>query len=106
MRSRRGATGDLVRFVVVEARELCAHGVGEARHFLEVQFGERLEAASAVFGERETDGASMFGIGCASDEAFRFGAVDEADGAVVAKQEVAGDVPDRWAGFVRVALDR
>jgi hypothetical protein len=42
----------------------------------------------------------MVGIGCARDEALRFGAVDEADGAVVAKQQcnarsLRGPRPDR-----------
>jgi len=49
-----------------------------------VQFGERFEAAGAVGGERESDGAAMVGVGRACDEAVGFGAVDEADGAVVA----------------------
>jgi hypothetical protein len=73
---------------------------------LEVQFGQRLEATGAVFGEREAGGASMVGIGRAFDETFCFGSVDETDGAVVAQQEVAGNVPDRRAGRAWVAFDR
>ena len=46
------------------------------------------------------------GVDRAFDEAVRFGSVDETDGAVVAEQEVAGDVPDRRTGGAWVALDR
>ena len=73
---------------------------------MEVQLGQRLEPSGAVFGEREAGGASMVGIGRAFDESVRFGSVDETDGAVVAKQEIAGDVPDRRTGGAWVALDR
>jgi hypothetical protein len=48
----------------------------------------------------------MVGVGCACDETLRFGAVDEADGAVVAQQQVAGDVPDRRVRGAWMPLDR
>lgn len=60
-----------------------------------MQLGERFETAGSVLGEREADGASMFGVGRASDEALGFGPVDESDGAVVAKQKVVGDFAAR-----------
>jgi hypothetical protein len=104
--SRLGPTADLSLVIIVEVREQCAHRAGETGYLLEVQLGQRLEPSGAVLGEREARGASMVGIGRALDEAFRFRSVDETDGAVVAKQEVAGDVPDRRTGGVWVALDR
>ena len=92
--------------MIVEVGEECAHRAGEAGDFLEVQLGQRFEPLGAVFGEREAGGASMVRVGGAFDETLRFGAVDETDGAVVTQQEVAGDVPDRWASRAWVAFDR
>ena len=73
---------------------------------MEVQLGQRFEPAGAVCGECEAGRASMVRVNRALDEALCFGAVDETDGAVVAKKEVAGNVPDRRTIRAGVAFDR
>lgn len=95
MRSVCGATGD--RVVVREVREVREQGLHrgrEAGHFVEVQLGERFDAACAVLGERETTGAPVVRVASALDESRGFRAVDEPDRAVVLEQEVAGDRAD------------
>jgi hypothetical protein len=76
--------------------------VGE---FLEVQLAERLQLARAPFGQVQADHALVVCVGAAGYQSGGLGAIDESDGAVVAQQQVVGDVADGRAARVCVAAD-
>ncbi len=71
-----------------------------------MEIRKRCQAAGAVVGEAQSDGAAVLGVALAFDEPRRFCPVDEADGAVVLEEEVAGDIADRRGSRTRVAHDR
>jgi hypothetical protein len=56
---------------------------------------QRREPALTLAGQRQADDPLILGVGEALDEAEALGAIDELDHAVVAQEEVVGDVADR-----------
>ena len=78
----------------------------EALELLDVQFAQVLEAFGPLGGQLEPDLALVGPVGPAAHEPGGDRAVDELDRAVVAQQQVAGDVADRRTGRVVVAADR
>lgn len=67
---------------------------------------ELVELGGALRGEPEAHSRPAVGIGTALNESRRDRAVDQANSAVVTKQQVIGDVADGRAGGIWVALDR
>jgi hypothetical protein len=62
--------------------------------------------AGAPLREPEAHGASIVGVRAAGYEAGGLGAIDQPDRAVVAQQQVVGDVADRRPARVRMTADR
>jgi hypothetical protein len=91
-----------VAFERVPERVQRGRQVGE---FLEVQFAEGVELARALAGEVQADHALVVGVGLASHQSGGLGAVDQFDGAVVAQQQVVGNVADRGSPTIGVAAD-
>lgn len=81
------------------------HRRSEVRELLEVQRAERLEPARALVRESQADGAQVVRVRSARDEPGSLGAIDQPDGAVVAQQEMVGDVADGRAARVGVTAD-
>lgn len=78
---------------------------GEAIELFEMESRERFEAGGAVVGEAQPDHA-VIGLAAGSlHEAGRLGTVDQADGAVVAQEQVVGDLTHGGAFGVVVAPD-
>jgi len=67
--------------------------------------GEALQALLAAGGEHDPHGPGVLGVGPAQDQPGGHGPVDQLDGAVVAHQQVAGDLPDGGAARVGVPTD-
>lgn len=86
------------------AGELAEDG-GQAMELVEVGGRQLVQAFFAVGGEPDACDAPVIAVGPALDVPGRFGAVDEFDGAVVAQQQVTGEVPDRRALLTTVAFD-
>ena len=70
---------------------------------LHVGSRERLEALLALGRQLEPHDPLVLGVAAAGDQARLLGPVDQADGAVVAEQEVVGHLADRGPAPVRVA---
>ena len=66
---------------------------------------ERLQMLLALGGELQPDDPLVLGVAAAGDQARLLGPVDQADGAVVAEQEVVGHLADRRPARVGVAPD-
>jgi hypothetical protein len=73
--------------------------------FLEVQFAECFQSARTFAGEVQTHGALVVGVGAARNQSGGLSAIDQLDRAVVAQQQVIGDVADRRPTRIRVAAD-
>jgi len=78
----------------------------EAPQFLEVQRAEVFEALGALRGQLEPDLTLVDGVGPPPHQARGDSAVDQFHGAVVAQQQVAGDVAHGRTFRVAVAADR
>ena len=84
--------------------EICGFGFGadervhrrsEASELLEVGGGESIEHPTALRGELEPHETSVATVAVPAHQAGPLGPVDELDRAVVAEQEMLGDVTDR-----------
>ena len=77
---------------------------GRGGRALRGERGEGLEALGAGVGEAEADDPVVVGSRLAGDQPGGIGAVDQFDGAVVAQEQVVGDLADgRSAGVVMAA---
>ena len=73
---------------------------------LEMGRREPCERPPALLRQGQTHDAVILRLAATGDQAGRFGAVDQADGAVVLEEEVVGDVADCRTSFVAVPPDR
>jgi hypothetical protein len=73
---------------------------------LEMHFRELVELLGAEGCQRDADDAPARWIGIAPHQAVACGAVDQSHDTVVAEHKVVGDLADRRAAGVGVALDR
>ena len=67
---------------------------------------EALQRVGALGGEREPNDTVAIGIGAAPHQSGGLGSIHELDRAVMAQQQVVGDVIDRWSLRATVAPDR
>lgn len=84
----------------------CAHGGGKVRDLLEVSLRERVEPGGAGRGQGDAHDAPARWVRVAADQPVRLGAIDQSDGAVMAHDEVLGDLADGGAGGIGVTPDR
>ena len=82
-----------------------AEHFGQLAQLLQVGLGQGVEPLMAERSQRQADEALIVGVTPALDEAEVLRPVDEADGAVMPDEQVAGDVGDRGAERVAVAPD-
>ena len=76
---------------------------GQAGELLEVGGGERGQAGGTGCREADVHDTVIAGVRLPADETRSLGAVDELDGGVVPREEVAGQVPD--GGVAGMAAD-
>jgi hypothetical protein len=100
---RRPVEGTPAR--VLEGVPQGMHGRREVGQLVEVLLAEGLELTRAVVGEAKAHDAEVVVILAARDQSCLLGAIDEADRAVVAQHEIAGDVPDGRSARVVVTAD-
>ncbi len=90
----------------LERRPQGPHRRRQVRELLAVVVRERLEPLPSRRGQRQADDARVRPIGVAAHEPGGGGAIDQAHRGVMLNDEVCGDVADRRAARVGVALDR
>src|SRR3954454_7613986 len=100
----RGPAAAVDAFVLERLPE-GVHGGSEVAQLLEVLLAEGFELLGAAGGEPETDDAVVLGILGALEQLGGHGAVDESDGAVMAQEQVVGDVSDGRSGRVVMTSD-
>jgi hypothetical protein len=69
----------------------------------EMKRGKHLQSLGTLFGEMQTHHPVIVVVSSPSNETCRVGTVDEADGAVVQKEQVVSDLSNGWATRIIVS---
>lgn len=82
------------------------HARGHPGKFLEVLPGELAEAAASAFGEHDAHDAVVVAILAPANQAGGFGPVDKLDDAVMAQEQLGGEIAHGWVTALGVAAYR
>lgn len=92
--------------VALEGLPQGLHRGREVREFLQVQLAERFQLARPLVGEAQAHGAEVVGVLAAGEQSGLRCAIDQPDRAVVAQQEVGGNIAERRPARVGMAPNR
>jgi hypothetical protein len=87
---------------VLQVIEKRSKVLGESAELVEISCREALERAAPCGREGDAHRSRIARVGAPPNEAGSDGPIDELHRAVVAQEEVGGDVTDRWSGVLAV----